>query len=128
MNSTRVKFQEKNAKAVNTVELAEHTTEAGSIEQQVVTALRHVYDPELPVNIYDLGLIYEIEINNHSEVFVRMTLTAPGCPVAGSLPGEVECSIKKISGVSDAHVELVWDPPWSEDNMSDEAKLALGLF
>ena len=128
MNSTRVIFQGENATTVNAEVLKEQTTEDSSIEQRVVTALRHIYDPELPVNIYDLGLIYEIEINNHSEVFVRMTLTAPGCPVAGSLPGEVECSIKKLSGVSDAHVELVWDPPWSEDNMSDEAKLALGLF
>jgi len=99
-----------------------------SLEQCVIAAMRTVYDPEISVNIYDLGLIYDIQISEQAEVFVKMTLTAPGCPVAGILPGQVESAIKGVKGVSDAHVELVWDPPWSQDCMSDEAKLTLDLF
>jgi len=98
------------------------------LEQRVIAAMRTVYDPEIPVNIYDLGLIYDIQISEQAEVFVKMTLTAPGCPVAGILPGQVESAIRAVEGVSDACVELVWDPPWSQDCMSDEAKLTLGLF
>jgi FeS assembly SUF system protein len=100
----------------------------GSLEERVIAAMRTVYDPEISVNIYDLGLVYEIQINARSEVFVKMTLTAPGCPVAGSLPGQVESAIRAVEGVGDARVELVWDPPWSVERMSDEAKLTLGLF
>jgi FeS assembly SUF system protein len=100
----------------------------GTLEEHVIAALRTVYDPEISVNIYDLGLIYEVQISAHAEVFVKMTLTAPGCPVAGSLPGQVEAAIRAVAGVSDARVELVWDPPWSSARMSDEAKLTLGLF
>lgn len=99
-----------------------------SLEQRVIAAMRTVYDPEISVNIYDLGLIYDIQISEQTEVFVKMTLTAPGCPVAGILPGQVESAIRDIPGVSDANVELVWDPPWSQDCMNDEAKLTLGLF
>ncbi len=99
-----------------------------SLEQYVIAAMRTVYDPEISVNIYDLGLIYDIQINEQAEVFVKMTLTAPGCPVAGILPGQVESAIRRVQGISDACVELVWDPPWSQDCMSDEAKLTLGLF
>jgi len=99
-----------------------------SLEARVIAALRTVYDPEISVNIYDLGLIYEIQISARSEVSVKMTLTAPGCPVAGSLPGQVESVIRAVEGVSDARVELVWEPPWSVERMSDEAKLTLGLF
>jgi len=98
------------------------------LEEQIKTAIRGIYDPEISVNIYDLGLIYSIDINDRSEVDVKMTLTAPACPVAGTLPGQVESVIKSLDGVADAHVELVWDPPWSRDMMSDEARLALGLF
>lgn len=101
---------------------------ARSLEERVIAAMRTVYDPEISVNIYDLGLVYEVQINAGSEVFVKMTLTAPGCPVAGSLPGQVESAIRAVEGVSDARVELVWDPPWSAERMSDEAKLTLGLF
>lgn len=99
-----------------------------SLEARIIATLRTVYDPEISVNIYDLGLIYEIQINDRSEVSVTMTLTAPGCPVAGSLPGQVESAIRAVEGVSDARVELVWEPPWSAERMSDEAKLTLGLF
>jgi FeS assembly SUF system protein len=98
------------------------------LEQRVIAAMRTVYDPEISVNIYDLGLIYDIQITEQAEVFVKMTLTAPGCPVAGILPDQVGCAIRAVEGVSDARVELVWDPPWSQDCMSDEAKLTLGLF
>ena len=98
------------------------------LHDRIVEALRAIYDPEIPVNIYDLGLIYEIRISQDDLVDVKMTLTAPGCPVAGTLPGQVENAIKAVPGVKDAHLELVWDPPWNKDRMSDEAKLTLGLF
>lgn len=127
MSSTRVIFRKQNTVTAEATSEQE-TTGVSQLKQHVIAALRNIYDPELPVNIYELGLIYNIDINDHSEVFVRMTLTAPGCPVAGSLPAEVECTIKAVEGVNDAHVELVWDPPWNQDNMSDEAKLTLGLF
>ena len=98
------------------------------LRERVIAAMRSVYDPELPVNIYDLGLVYDIDISDTAEVSVTMTLTAPGCPVAGILPGQVEAAVSAVEGVSAAHVELVWDPPWDKDRMSDEAKLTLGLF
>lgn len=99
-----------------------------SLESRVIEAIRTVYDPEISVNIYDLGLIYGLDINDRAEVFVRMTLTSPGCPVAGILPEQVASAIRTVDGVAAAQVELVWDPPWSQDCMSDEARLALGLF
>lgn len=102
--------------------------EGSSLEEYVIAAMRSVHDPEISVNIYDLGLIYNIDINDKNEVFVDMTLTAPACPVAGILPGQVEDAIKSVEDVSDAHVELVWDPPWDRDRISDEGKLAMGLF
>ena len=89
--------------------------------------VRTVYDPEIPVNVYDLGLIYEIAIDADNRVKVKMTLTAPGCPVAGSLPVEVERKIAAIPQVKDAEVELVWDPPWDKSRMSEAALLDLGL-
>jgi FeS assembly SUF system protein len=97
------------------------------IEEQVVHALRTIYDPELPVNIYDLGLIYDIQIDEKNDVKVTMTLTAPGCPVAGTLPPEVERKIKSVPGVSGARVNLVWQPAWSREMMSESAQLELGL-
>jgi FeS assembly SUF system protein len=99
-----------------------------SLEEKVVAVLRTCYDPEIPVNIYELGLIYDILIGENNVVEVRMTLTSPACPVAGSLPPDVQAKIKSIPGVSDAKVEIVWDPPWTQDRMSDAAKLQLGLF
>ncbi len=103
------------------------TNPAGPVtEEQVVEALRTVYDPEIPVSIYDLGMIYNIQVED-SVVHVRMTLTTPACPVAGSLPGEVETRIKAIEGVNDATVELVWDPPWTPEMMSEAAKLQLNM-
>jgi FeS assembly SUF system protein len=97
------------------------------MKQQIIAALKKVYDPEMPVNIYDLGLIYGIEANADGRVLIRMTLTAPNCPVAGTLPGEVERAVRAIPGVTDVKLELTFDPPWSKDRMSEAAKLALGL-
>ncbi len=99
-----------------------------SQQERIIAAIRTVTDPEMSVNVYDLGLIYDIEINDAKEVFIKMTLTAPGCPVAGILPDQVATAIKTVEGVEDAQVELVWDPPWSQDCLSDEAKLILGLL
>ncbi len=98
------------------------------LEEQIIEALRGVYDPEIPVNIYDLGLIYKLDVDRSGMVNVEMTLTAPGCPVAQTFPGTVECAVKDVPGVTDAHVELVWDPPWSKDRMSEAAMLQLGLL
>ena len=96
--------------------------------ETVVEAIRSVYDPEIPVNIYDLGLIYTIEINDQGEVCVLMSLTAPGCPVAGEMPGWVAEAIEPLEGVKHVDVELVWSPPWGMDMMSDEARLELGFM
>ena len=98
------------------------------MRERVIAAVRCVYDPEMSVNVYDLGLIYHIEITEQSEVLINMTLTAPGCPVAGSLLAQVEAAAAAVQGVSSAKVELVWDPPWSRESISDEAKLTLGLL
>jgi len=99
-----------------------------SLEERVIAALRQVYDPELPVNIHDLGLIYAIDISESNDVAITMTLTAPHCPVAESLPAQVECAVKNIEQTNKVTVELVWDPPWTQERLSDEAKLALNLY
>ncbi|MEO0622574.1 MAG: SUF system Fe-S cluster assembly protein [Pseudomonadota bacterium] len=96
--------------------------------EQIVEACRSVHDPEIPVNIYDLGLIYRIGIDSESNVDVDMTLTAPGCPVAGEMPGWVAEAIEPIAGVKTVNVQLVWEPPWGLDKLSDEARLELGLM
>jgi FeS assembly SUF system protein len=98
------------------------------LRPQVVAALSKVFDPEIPVNIYELGLIYDIIIDASSTVGVRMTLTAPACPAAQYLPGEVRQRVSEIPGVVEAKVDVVWDPPWDRDRMSDAAKLQLGMF
>lgn len=97
-----------------------------TIQDKVVEALTTVFDPEIPVNIYELGLIYDVAVSEDSEVTVTMTLTTPHCPVAGSLPGEVQDKIAAIDGVKKAHVNLVWEPPWTPERMSEAAKLELG--
>ena len=97
-------------------------------EELVIEAMRTVYDPEIPVNIFDLGLIIKTEISDKGAVDVDMTLTAPGCPVAGDLPGWVADAIAKVDGVGEVVVALVWDPAWTPDLMSEDAKLALGMF
>ena len=98
------------------------------LEGKVIEALREIFDPEIPVNIYELGLIYGIKVNPDQTVHVTMTLTAPACPVAGSLPGEVEKKIEAIPEVKSADVELVWEPAWSRDRMSEAALLTLGML
>ena len=95
---------------------------------RVVEALKTVRDPEIPVNLVDLGLIYELIVNKDGIVYVEMTLTAPSCPVAGELPGQVKEAIEAVEGVNDVRVKLVWSPPWDKDRMSEEAKLELGLL
>ena len=96
--------------------------------ENIVESIRTVYDPEIPVNIFDLGLIYTVQINEESEVRVLMSLTAPGCPVAGEMPGWVAEAIEPLPGVKHVEVELVWEPPWGMDMMSDEARLELGFM
>ena len=100
----------------------------GDLYEGVVAALRDIFDPEIPVNIYDLGLIYGVEVSNEGHVVVTMTLTTPHCPVAESMPSEVELRVCAVPGVRDAEVNLVWDPPWDPQKMSDEAKLELGML
>ena len=100
----------------------------GELYEGVVTALREIYDPEIPVNIYDLGLIYGVDIDDQAHATVTMTLTTPHCPVAESMPAEVELRVSAVPGVRDAEVNLVWDPPWDPAKMSDEAKLELGML
>ena len=99
-----------------------------AIEEKVIEALRTCYDPEIPTNIYELGLIYEVLVGDAGNVDIKMTLTSPGCPVAGSLPPEVETKVQAIPGVTAAKVEVVWDPPWNPQMMSEAAKLDLGML
>jgi FeS assembly SUF system protein len=106
------------------------STPAGAavLRDNIVAALRTIYDPEIPVNIYDLGLIYELDIDGDGRVDLRMTLTTPGCPVAASFPDTVEQRLYEVPGVAEVRVELVWDPPWTMDRLSEETKLQLGLL
>ena len=97
------------------------------IKSKVIDAVKKIYDPEIPVNIYELGLIYKIDVDEKNKVNVDMTLTSPNCPVAESLPNEVKDNIKKVEGVSDVNLNLVWEPPWDKDKMSEAAKLELNL-
>lgn len=94
----------------------------------IVEACRSVYDPEIPVNIYDLGLVYTIDINTENEVLIIMSLTAPGCPVAGEMPGWLAEAVEPLAGVKQVDVELIWEPPWGMEMMSDEARLELGFM
>lgn len=98
------------------------------IEKDIIVALKNIFDPEIPVNIFDLGLIYEIDVNDDFHAHVLMTLTAPNCPVAESLPQEVKEKVAQVKGVKSAEVEIVFDPPWDKDMMSEEAKLDLGFL
>ena len=105
--------------------------EQGEIDRltdDIIEALKSVYDPEIPVDIYELGLIYKVDLSDDRDVAIEMTLTAPGCPVAGEMPGWVEDAVKKVEGVRSARAQLVFDPPWDPSKMSDEAKLALNMF
>ena len=100
----------------------------GALYDSVIDALKDIYDPEIPVNIYDLGLVYGVDITDDAHALVTMTLTTPNCPVAESMPGEVEMRVGAVPGVGSAEVNLVWDPPWDPAKMSDEAKLELGML
>jgi FeS assembly SUF system protein len=100
----------------------------GDVQAAVVEALKTIYDPEIPVDIYELGLIYDVAVDEDGDAVVTMTLTTPHCPVAESMPGEVELRVLSVPGVRDAEVKLVWDPPWDPSKMSDEARLELGML
>src|SRR5205085_11877312 len=102
-------------------------TSMNELEQKVVEAFRSCFDPEIPINIYELGLIYDLKVEPSGQAFIKMTLTAPGCPVAGTLPAEVEAKARSVPGITDVKLELVWDPPWDRSRMSDAAKLQLGF-
>ena len=106
----------------------ESTAEPTTLEEKAIEALKTVFDPEIPVNIYELGLIYDIAVDRDSVAVIKMTLTAPGCPAAITLPAEVQGKVKSIEGIADARIDVVWDPPWSKDRMSEAAKLQLGIF
>ena len=132
MQTAVIRFMDRQDEAPRGRDVESATVELYSsdvvLQQRVVGALRGVYDPEIPVNIYDLGLIYLVHIDERGVVNVQMTLTAPACPVAGTLPGQVENVLRQVEGVRDASVELVWDPPWDQARMSEEARLTLGLL
>ena len=98
------------------------------LQSRVIEMLRTIYDPEIPVNIYDLGLVYQIEVNDSDDVLVRMTLTAPNCPVAQSFPETVQNKLLFVPGINDVDVELVWEPPWNREKMSEAARLELGMM
>ena len=128
MESAPRKVNLEGSVAENTMEPLLSISEAIQLQDKVVEVLRTCYDPEIPVNIYDLGLIYEIKPERTGDVYIRMTLTAPTCPVAGTLPPEVEAKVKEVPGVTNVKVEVVWDPPWDMSKMSEAAKLQLGMW
>jgi FeS assembly SUF system protein len=109
-------------------ETADASPGAQTIEEGIIDVLRTVYDPEIPVNIYELGLIYKVHVGPEGAVEIMMTLTSPGCPVAGSLPIEVESKAREVPGVTTVKLDLVWDPPWNPEMMTEAAKLQLGMF
>jgi FeS assembly SUF system protein len=120
-DGSTIKTDEAQASALSQEELARLTDD-------LITALKTVFDPEIPVDIYELGLIYRVDVSDNRDVLVDMTLTAPGCPVAGEMPGWVETAVLTVDGVRSARANLVFDPPWDPSKMSDEAKLALNMF
>ena len=107
---------------------AETPVDAEALKERVLAALREIYDPEIPVNIYELGLIYTIDVKEGGVVDISMTLTSPACPVAGTLPPDVEARVKAIPGVTEAKVEITWDPPWGPDKMTEAARLQLNMM
>ena len=121
-------FEKETRPVTEEVERPEATENDPELLPRVLEALKTVRDPEIPVNLVDLGLIYELIVNKDGIVYVEMTLTAPSCPVAGELPGQVRDAVAAVEGVNDARVKLVWEPPWDKDRMSEEAKLELGLL
>lgn len=125
-------FGEHNEESASTVMLTQDVAvermDPEELREPIIEALRSVEDPEIPINIYDLGLIYRVDISESGDVAIDMTLTAPACPVAGMMPIMVKDAVSKVEGVGLIQVDLVWDPPWSQENMSDEARLQLGLM
>ena len=115
-------------KASSIAEAEDQRLPIAQLRENVIAALRTIFDPEIPVNTYDLGLIYVLDVDEEGKVSIRMTLTAPACPVAETFPGTVESRLYSVPGVSEVRVELVWDPPWTRDKLSEEAKLRLGLL
>ena len=105
-----------------------HSTEIKKLEEKIIEIIKTCYDPEIPVDIYELGLIYDIFIDEKKFAHIKMTLTSPACPVAGSLPGEVEGKVQSVEGISGVSVKVVWDPPWTPEMMTEEARLELGLM
>jgi FeS assembly SUF system protein len=101
---------------------------ASTLRERVEDVLRTVHDPEIPVNIYELGLVYDLDVTDEGVVAIKMTLTTPNCPAAGAIPGEVEAKVRGVEGVTDAKIELVWDPPWDSSRMSEAARLELGFM
>ena len=108
--------------------MSESTIDVNALGEKIVRVLKHIFDPEIPVDIYELGLIYDVFVNEDYEVKILMTLTTPNCPVAETLPLEVEEKVKSLDEVKNAEVEITFDPPWTQDLMSDEAKLELGML
>ncbi|MBX9615494.1 MAG: SUF system Fe-S cluster assembly protein [Brevundimonas sp.] len=102
--------------------------ELDRLTEELIAALKTVFDPEIPVDVYELGLIYKVDLSDDKDVLIDMTLTAPGCPVAGEMPGWIEDAVMKVEGIKSARANLVFDPPWDPSKMSDEAKLALNMF
>jgi FeS assembly SUF system protein len=117
-----------NAESQSVADITPDPAKMDELAPKVVEALQTVYDPEIPVNIYEMGLIYDVLVDANGQVGVKMTLTAPACPAAQSLPVEVRDKAKSVEGVTGAKVEIVWDPPWTKDRMSDAAKLQLGML
>ena len=132
-NKSETQEMNHNEVEVKQIETSEETPQQTKLskqelEEKIIQMLKTCYDPEIPVDIFELGLIYEIKIDDDSNVNIKMTLTSPACPVAGSLPGEVEVKIKSIPEVKSINIELVWNPPWDRDMMSDIAKIELGMY
>ena len=132
VNRLILKIEHLNSKLVNPkiIKMSEETITMDTQElgEKIVKVLKTIYDPEIPVDIYELGLIYDVLVNEANDVKILMTLTSPNCPVAETLPVEVEEKVKSLDAVSDAEVEITFDPPWTQDLMSEEAKLELGLL
>ena len=130
MENDRLSVQDGLEPEAGGIEVTEHSDHiiAGQIEGRVIEALSEIFDPEIPVNIYELGLIYDVSVTSMNEVRIQMTLTTPHCPVAESLPAEVEAKTKTVDGVTDVFVELVWEPQWTPDRMTEAARLELGFM
>lgn len=121
-------FQQETPPETDEVERPSSVDNDPALTERVLEALKTVYDPEIPVNLVELGLIYELIVNVDGIVYIEMTLTTPSCPVAGALPGQVRDAVAEVEGVNEVRVKLVWSPPWTKDRMTEEAKLELGLL